>query len=113
MRQRDFTGSRVDVAPSNPASEAVDSDAFCHLRLVQTKPKEDSYLWKSDLYPAHPRHIGEQIRKRRFDLKMMAVECQKILGIDKSTLTNWERGRHEPSRENREKIDHFPGRDLP
>jgi DNA-binding transcriptional regulator YiaG len=82
---------------------------FCHLRLIQRKPKNDSYLWKSDLYPANPRHIGEQIKKRRFDLKMTAVECLKILGVDKSTLTNWERGRHEPSRANRERIAQFIG----
>jgi hypothetical protein len=43
---------------------------FCHLRLFETKPKNDSYLWKPELYPANPRHIGEQIKKRRFDLKM-------------------------------------------
>ena len=24
---------------------------FCHLRLVEIKPKNHSYLWKSDLYP--------------------------------------------------------------
>jgi DNA-binding transcriptional regulator YiaG len=77
---------------------------FCHLRLVQSKPKNDSYLWKTSLYPAHPRHIGEQIKKRRFDLKMTAVQCCEILKIDKSTLVKWECGRHEPSNENREKI---------
>jgi DNA-binding transcriptional regulator YiaG len=80
---------------------------FCHLRLIQRKPKNDSYLWKSDHYPANPRHIGEHIKKRRFDLKMPAVECQKILGVDKSTLLNWEQGRHEPSNENRKKILEF------
>ena len=80
---------------------------FCHLRLIQRKPKNDSYLWKPDHYPAHPQHIGEQIKKRRFDLKMPAVECQKILGVDKSTLCNWEQGKHEPSTENRKKIQWF------
>src|SRR5690242_4153882 len=77
---------------------------FCHLRLVEVKPKNDSYLWKSTLYPAHPKHIGEQIKKRSFDLKMTAVECRKIVGVDKGTLCDWERGRREPSPENREKI---------
>jgi len=80
---------------------------FYHLRLVQTKPKNDSYLWKSDRYPAHPKHIGELLLKRRFDLKMTAVECRQILGVDKGTLCDWERGRREPSLENREKIIRF------
>lgn len=55
------------------------------------KPKNDSHLWKQGLCPTHPQHIGEWIKKRRFDLKMTAVECRKILGVDKSTLVNWER----------------------
>ena len=80
---------------------------FCHLRLVETKPKNDSYLWKSELYPARPRHIDEGIKKRRFDLKMTAVKCRKILDVDKSILVNWEGGRHKPSRDNREKIAQF------
>jgi DNA-binding transcriptional regulator YiaG len=82
---------------------------FCHLRLIQTKPKNDSYLWKSDRYPAHPRHIGEQIKKRRFDLKMPAHECQKILGVDKGTLHDWEQGKHQPNRENLVRIIQFLG----
>jgi DNA-binding transcriptional regulator YiaG len=80
---------------------------FCHLIRTQSKPKNNSYLWKSDKYPASPRHIGEQIKKRRFDLKMTAVKCCKILKIDKSTLFDWECGRHEPSDENRQKIVEF------
>jgi DNA-binding transcriptional regulator YiaG len=86
---------------------------FCHLRLVESKPKNDSYLWKTDQYPAYPRHIGEQIKKRRFDLKMTALECRKILGVDKSTLVNWERGRHRPSREHRKRILEFLGKAHP
>lgn len=49
-------------------------------------------------YPAHPSHIGEHIKKRRFDLKLPACECQKLLGADKSTLTKWECGNHRPTR---------------
>jgi DNA-binding transcriptional regulator YiaG len=79
------------------------------IQLVRTKPKNGSYLWKSDQYPAFPRHIGEHIKKRRFDLRMTAVECQKILGVDKSTLLDWELGRRKPSRQNREKIARFLG----
>ena len=80
---------------------------FCHLRLIQRKPKNDSYLWKVQFYPVDPRHIGEQIKKRRFDLKMTAVRCCQILEINKSTLADWERGRREPSGENRQKIVEF------
>src|SRR5438445_6457583 len=84
---------------------------FGHLMLVACKPKNNSYLWKASQYPTNPRHIGEQIKKHRFDLKMPAHECQKILGIDKSTLCNWEQGKHRPNGENREKIARFLGYD--
>jgi len=80
---------------------------FCHLRFNQIKPKNDSNLWKSELYPENPKHIGEQIKKRRFDLKMTAVECCKVLGVNRSTLLNWEQARHGPCRENREKVERF------
>ena len=86
---------------------------FCHLRLKQRKPKNDSYLWKTEHYPTHPRHIGEQIKKRRFDLKMTAVECRKILGVDKATLTKWEQGKHNPSQQMRKKIARFLGHPFP
>lgn len=82
---------------------------FGHLKLVEIKPKNDSYLWKPKLYPTHPLHIGEQIKKRRFDLKMRAVECRKTLGVDKATLTRWEQGEHKPSREHRAEIARFLG----
>jgi DNA-binding transcriptional regulator YiaG len=85
---------------------------FCHLKLIQAKPKNDSYLWKPNLYPPNPQHIGEQIKKRRFDLKMTAVECCEILSVNKSTLIDWERGRHEPNTENREKIVEFLDNDV-
>jgi DNA-binding transcriptional regulator YiaG len=82
---------------------------FSHLSLESPKPKNNSYLWKIDRYPAHPRHIGEQIKKRRFDLKMTAGECWRILGIDKSTLLDWEYGRRAPNELNRQKILNFLG----
>jgi len=80
---------------------------FCHLRLVEVKPENDGYLWKANRYPAHRGHIGEQSKKHRFDLKMTAVECRSILGVDKATLTDWELGGHEPSAENLKKIAQF------
>src|SRR5439155_25467053 len=80
---------------------------FGHLRLVQSKPKNNSYLWKSDHYPAQPKHVGEQIEKHRFDLKMPAHECQKLLGVDKTSLTNCKAVKHKPRLEMRKKIARF------
>ena len=80
---------------------------FCHLGLKCAKPKNNSYLWKSDQYPTNPSNIGEEIKKRRFDLKMTAIQCRKILGVDKSTLVDWERGRHKPNRDHLARIRRF------
>jgi len=38
---------------------------------------------------------------------MTAVECRKILGVDKSTLVDWERGRHKPNEEHLARIFRF------
>ena len=73
------------------------------------KPQNCSYLWKSDRYPANTRHMGEHIKKWRFDLKMNAVECQKLTGVDKYILRKWQSGRHEPRRQAREVIVRFLG----
>lgn len=84
---------------------------FCHFRLAAAKPHMTNYLWEPDRYPANPRHIGELILKRRYDLKMSAVECRKLLHVDKSTLTKWEQGKHSPSRQKWPKIVQFLGLD--
>ena len=50
--------------------------------------------------------------QRRYDLKMTAVECWKLLGVDKSALTAWEHGKHLPDHENGAKIVGFLGYGL-
>ena len=82
---------------------------FSHRTLKAPKPKNLNYLWKKDGCPDLPSHIGEHIKKRRYELKMPAYECQRILRVDKSTLTDWERGRHKPWRENLARITRFLG----
>jgi DNA-binding transcriptional regulator YiaG len=66
-------------------------------------------LWQGKHYPQQPRHIGEHIKKRRFDLKMPAHECQRILGVDKGTLSDWEHGVHKPCQKYSAKIIKFLG----
>ena len=84
---------------------------FCRLTLKCAKPKNLNYLWEKDPYLEHPSHIGQHVKKRRFDLKMSAAECQRLLGVDKSTLTRWEQGKHNLSGKVREKIVRFLGYD--
>ncbi len=69
---------------------------FGHLALKCDKPFLANHLWDASKFPKNPEHIGEKIKKRRYELKMKAVDCQRILGVDKGTLADWESGKHEP-----------------
>lgn len=82
---------------------------FCHLSFTCKKPKYISHLWKSALHPANLRHIGEHIKKRRFDLKIRVSDCRLILGVSKRTLIGWEKGSHKPSRRMHNRIVCFLG----
>jgi DNA-binding transcriptional regulator YiaG len=93
--------------PSKPASLAVGSDAFWSPEARSPQTKEQQLLMESKPIPNQSPAYGEQIKKRRFDLKMTVVECRKILSVNKSALVDWELGRRKPSRENREKIAQF------
>jgi len=84
---------------------------FCHLGFACKKPRNISHLWKAEQYPADPRHVGEHIKKRRFDMKMTLAECRGILGVSKGTLIGWEKGAHKPQRRMRERIVAFLGCD--
>jgi transcriptional regulator with XRE-family HTH domain len=40
--------------------------------------------------------MGDHIRKRRLDLKLLQKEVAGVLGVDTTTVTNWEKGRCQP-----------------
>lgn len=48
-------------------------------------------------YPADPQTIGEYLRKRRLDLKLLQREVAVIIGVDKATIENWEYGNSTPN----------------
>lgn len=99
-------GEHRDSAGIFPSG--VGSGAFSHITLRSPKPVTASYLWRIKA-PANPAHVGEHIRKRRFELKLKSVALRRMLGVDKATLTKWERGTHEPSKPFRQKIAEFLG----
>ncbi len=84
------------------------SGAFFHITLRSPKPVTASYLWRIKA-PTNPAHVGEHIKKRRFELKLKSVDVRRILGVDKGTLTRWERGTHQPSKPFLQKISEFLG----
>ncbi len=60
---------------------------FCQIRIIAEKPKP---------YASSPRHLGEHIKKRRFELALRQRDVALRLKITSFTLINWERGQTEP-----------------
>jgi len=58
---------------------------FCHLSLKAHRP----------LPPAYPKSLktfGDHLRKRRLDLKLFQKDVAQRLGVDETTIHNWETG---------------------
>ena len=63
---------------------------FCHVRLSAKKPKAKAY-------PAALRTYGDHVRARRLDLGMLQRQAADIIGVDETTIYNWESNRVEPA----------------
>ncbi len=53
-------------------------------------------------YPENPVTIGDHIRKKRMDLKLLQKDVGVILGVTECSITNWEKNRSIPQ------INFFP-----
>ncbi len=63
---------------------------FCDLRLKSPKPLDRAY-------PTEFRSIGDHVRKRRLDLGLLQREVALQIGVDKTTVFNWEAGTAAPN----------------
>ena len=54
-------------------------------------------------YPHSPKTIGEHLRKRRLDLKLLQKDVARTIGCTALTLVNWEKGHTKPS------VNHMAG----
>jgi DNA-binding XRE family transcriptional regulator len=63
---------------------------FCSVVLVAKKPK-------SEAYPTSLDTLGDHLRKRRLNLGMLQRQVAEVLGVDTTTITNWEKNRCSPS----------------
>jgi transcriptional regulator with XRE-family HTH domain len=69
---------------------------FCHAELRAPKPK-------SEHYPKEINTLGDHIRTRRLNLKLLQKQVAKQIGVNAATITNWERNASTPA------IGHMPG----
>ena len=63
---------------------------FCDLVLRTPKPLGREY-------PTKLRSIGDHLRKRRLDLGLLQREAALRIGVDKTTVFNWEAGTASPN----------------
>jgi len=63
---------------------------FCHSTFLGKKPLPASY-------PKELRTLGDHVRKRRLDLRLLQREVAALLDVSKSTLEGWEQNRHPPA----------------
>ena len=68
---------------------------FCHAALTTPKPKPPSY-------PNTLNTLGDKIRKRRLDVGLLQSQVADQIGVDATTITNWESNRTAPA------IRYFP-----
>ena len=61
--------------------------AFFHFELRAARRK-------SSQYPKQIKSLGDHIRVRRLDLKLLQKQVADCIGVDKITITNWE---HRPA----------------
>jgi len=60
-------------------------------------PKGNEPSGVAFLSSAPSTNIGQEIRKRRLQMRKTCKQFAKELGVDVKTLRNWETNRHEPS----------------
>jgi DNA-binding transcriptional regulator YiaG len=75
---------------------------FCKSEQRSEKPKPKGY-------PLEPKTIGDHIKKRRLDLKLFQRQVAEQLGVDETTIHNWERNFNSPDRRFVPKIIQFLG----
>jgi DNA-binding transcriptional regulator YiaG len=73
-------------------------------RLFYTLEIEINLLDFNPKYPKNPKNFGEQIRKKRMDMRLTMREIAKRLGVSETTVYNWEIRNRKPYRRTEEKL---------
>jgi DNA-binding XRE family transcriptional regulator len=73
---------------------------FCHFKLKAEKPIPYNY-------PKVLKTLGDHIRKKRLDLGLFQKDLAKLIGVDKTSVYNWENNKTHPAPRFFQKIVHF------
>jgi len=60
-------------------------------------------------YPERPISIGDHIRKKRMELKLLQKDLARICGVSEDCITNWEKNRNTPQIQYYPRIINFLG----
>ena len=82
---------------------------FCKVTLRRLRCPWGPYATEKKGYPATPKTLGEEIRKRRLDLNLKQIEVAKIIGCDEMSLVAWEKGYRTPRINHMGKVVEFLG----
>jgi transcriptional regulator with XRE-family HTH domain len=77
---------------------------FCHAEIRFPKPKPTAY-------PRIINSLGDHLRKRRLDLKLLQKQVAEQIGVDELTVTNYERNATVPAIRHMPAIIQFLGYD--
>ena len=77
---------------------------FCHLTLSGSKPPKFGY-------PHKLKTLGDHLRKKRLDLGLLQRDVGQKIGVDESTIYNWENNRSYPNLYALPKVIRFLGYD--
>ena len=58
---------------------------FCQITLKGKRPLAKAY-------PKILKTLGDHLRKKRLDLKLLQKDVARIIGVTESTIWNWEHG---------------------
>jgi len=72
-----------------PAGMKWSGGLICHFTLLAKRPT-------SRAYPVSLNTLGDHIRTRRLDLKLLQEDVAAILSVDTMTVNNWERNTCQP-----------------
>lgn len=83
-----YNGTASEAAPGSGTD--IPALPFCDLVFRTAKPHDRAY-------PTELRTIGDHVRKRRLDLGLLQREVALRIGVDKTTVFNWEAGTATPN----------------
>jgi transcriptional regulator with XRE-family HTH domain len=87
----------------------MDALPFCQATLRGVRCPWGPYATEKKGYPATPKTLGGEIRKRRLDLNLRQIDVAKIVGCNEMTVVNWEKGHCTPRINHMGKVVDFLG----